>query len=787
MIGQSVSHYKILEKLGEGGMGVVYKAEDTKLDRIVALKFLPHHLTANDAEKARFLQEAKAAAALNHPNVCAVIDIQESNGQQFIIMEYVDGSTLRKKIPIQKEEDAIRYAIQIGEALQAAHAKGIVHRDVKSENIMLSSEGRIKVMDFGLAKLKGSLKLTKTSSTVGTLSYMAPEQLRGDEADTRSDIFSFGVVLFEMLTGRFPFRGEHEAAIMYSIVNEEPESALKYVPALSQELDRIIHRTLEKDPADRYQHVDDMVSELRRLQKASTRVIRPEGIGQSKVSQSVNIPVPAPKKLKIPILIGIPSVAVIAVAAWFLFFDKPAQKITSIAVLPFVNAGADQSTEYLSDGFTESLINRLSKLPGVKMMSRNSVFRYKGKEIDPQAVGKELNVGAVLMGRIVQNADALNVSVELVNTSDNSHIWGEQYERKASNIITLQNDISHELSKQLQVTLTGDEEKQISKNATENTEAYQYYLKGRFYWNKRTAENFVKAEEMFQRAISLDPNYALAYSGLADCYNLMSSYFVLPSKEAYAKAKVAANKAIELDNTLGEPHTNLASIASEYEWNFTEGEREYKRAIELNPNYATARHWYGEYLTILGRGDEGLPEMLKAIELDPLAPVLYHSTGWVYYVLGDYQKALSYQERALELDPKLPRAFSLKMLIHLELGHNDEALKFAQDAISASGNGIEYRAWLANAYARTGNRREAEKILKDLLALSEKEYVAPVLFAFIYTGLGNKDKAFEWLETVYNNRSGDIIALRADPVWKSLRTDPRFTALTEKVGIPHVK
>ena len=786
MIGQTISHYKILEKLGEGGMGVVYKAEDTKLDRIVALKFLPHHLTANDEEKARFLQEAKAAAALNHPNVCSVIDIQEHDGRQFIIMEYVDGSTLRQILPVQKNQDAIQYAIQVGEALQAAHAKGIVHRDVKSENIMLSSDGRIKVMDFGLAKLKGTLKLTKTSSTVGTLAYMAPEQLQGGEVDARSDIFSFGVVLFEILTGHIPFRGEHEAALMYSIVNENPESILKHRQDLSPDLDRIIRRAVEKDPEDRYQHIDDMVSELKRLQKASTRVVRPETIQQSAIHQTMSSPSVSSKKSKSFLWIAVVSITLLAGAAWVLFFNKPAQKISSMAVLPFVNAGADQSAEYLSDGFTESLINSLSKLPGIKMMSRSSVFRYKGKEIDPQTVGKDLKVDAVLLGRITQNGDVLNVSVELVNTSDNSHIWGEQYDSKTSAVIALQNDISRELSKQLSVKLSGEEEKQITKNATENTEAYQLYLKGRFYWNKRTAESLKKAVEMFQSAIDKDPGYALAYAGLADCYNLMSAYFVIPSKEAYAKAAAAANKAIELDNTQAEPHTTLATIASEYEWNFPKAEQEFKRSLELNPNYATAHHWYGEFLTAMGRGKEGERELLKACEIDPLAPILYGSTGYVYTCIGEYEKALEYQDRALELDPKFPRAYAVKVFASIELGRFDDAIRYAKESISASDNGTEYRTWLCYAYGRAGKRKDAEAILAELTELSKKEYVAPVLFAAMYTGIGNKDKAFEWLEKVCNDRMGDIVYLNVDPGWKPLRNDPRFTTMVKRVGIPQV-
>ncbi len=374
MLGQTILHYKILEKLGEGGMGVVYKAHDTKLDRIVALKFLPLHLTANDAEKARFMQEARAAATLNHPHVCTIYRIDEYDGQQFIEMECIDGETLRRKIPVQKTDDALNYAIQIGEALQEAHSKGIVHRDIKADNIMVNAKNQIKVMDFGLAKLKGSLKLTKTSSTVGTLAYMAPEQIQGGEVDARSDIFSFGIVLFEMLTGKTPFHGEHEAAVMYSIVNEEPDSILKFKPDISPEIDRIIQRSLEKDPEDRYQHVDDMVSELRRSQKKSTRVVRPSAAGVSGIHASSfdtkTAPIPASPSKKKFIISGIAAVILIAAAVWFYFFSGHQQVVDSLAVLPFENVGGSQDLDYLSDGVTESLINNLTKIQGLRVIPR---------------------------------------------------------------------------------------------------------------------------------------------------------------------------------------------------------------------------------------------------------------------------------------------------------------------------------------------------------------------------------------------------------------------------------
>ena len=773
MIGQEISHYHIVEELGRGGMGVVYKAQDMKLDRSVALKFLPTNVSADAETRTRFLQEAKAAAALNHSNICTIYGVEESAGTMFIAMEYVEGGTLRTRLPFAKVDDALTMAIQIGEALQEAHARGIVHRDIKADNIMVTSRGQAKVMDFGLAKVKGMLRLTRTSSAVGTIGYMAPEQLQGGEADHRSDIFSFGVLLFEMLTGKFPFRGEHEAAITYSVVNEEPESVFTHCPDASPELDRILHRALEKDPAHRYQHVDDMVSELRRVESSS---LQPAGQVSKRSETS--------KKSNVRIWLLVASGVLLFGVAWMVFFGKPSRKITSMAVLPLVNTAADPTMEYLSDGITEGLINSLSRLPGLKMMSRNSVFRYKGKEVDPQKVGKELNVGSVLLGRIAQSAAGLAVSVELINTSDNSHIWGAQYEQSTSGIVALQKDISRELSQQLGIPLTGNQVKQLTRNGTENTEAYQLYLKGRFYWNKRTAEGFRKAIEMFQAAIEKDRGYALAYAGLADCYVLMPGYYILPPSESYAKAKMSATRAIELDNTLAEPHTDLATMASEYEWNFKAAELEFRRSLELNPNNATTHHWYGEFLAAMGRKQEGLAEIQKGIEIDPLAPVIYSSSSWVARSIGDYDRAQKDADRALEIDPGFPRALLSKVQAYIEQGQGVEALKYAHEAILASENGVEYRAWLGYACGRLGKRREAMKIVTDLLELSKHEFVPPILIAIIYGGLGEKDKAFGWLEKVYHEHAGDLIYLNVECAWKLLRDDPRFEALVRKVGLP---
>jgi tetratricopeptide (TPR) repeat protein len=390
----------------------------------------------------------------------------------------------------------------------------------------------------------------------------------------------------------------------------------------------------------------------------------------------------------------------------------------------------------------------------------------------------------VLLGRIGQSADALNVSVELVNTSDNSHIWGAQYQRASSDLIAVQNEISREVSRQLSISLTGDEERRITTNATENTEAYQLYLKGQFYWNKRTEEGFRKAVELFQSAIGKDPAYALAYVGLANCYALMASYYILPASEAYAKARAAANRAIELDNTLAEPHVNLAAIAMDIDRRFDIAEREFRRSIELNPNYATAHHWYGEFIAAMGRKEEGRLEIQRAIAIDPLAPILYASSAWISFSMGDHQQALADIDRALEIDPRFPRAHSLQAVVFTDLGRGEEALQSCREAIRFSGDGIEYRALLGYVSGKLGKREDAEKILSELLGTSQTEFVAPTLLALVYTGLGDKDKAFAWLEKAYEARSGDVVLLNLDPAWEPLRGDPRYAALTKKVGLP---
>ena len=791
MINQTILHYKIIEKLGEGGMGVVYKAEDTKLDRIVALKFLPHHLNANEAEQARFLQEAKAAAALNHPNVCSVIDIQEHEGVQFIVMEYVDGETLRKKIPIGKTDDALRYAAQIGEALQEAHSKGIVHRDVKCENIMVNSKNQIKVMDFGLAKLKGSLKLTRTSSTVGTLAYMAPEQIQGGTVDARSDIFSFGVVLYEMLTGKLPFHGEHDAAMMYSIVNEAPDTVAKYLPDVSPEIERIVQRAMEKDPDDRYQSAADMVSELRRVQKQSTRVVRPTTQSipimpqpQQEINTStIPTPAPPPRSSKKMLIAGAVVLMLVlgAVGTYFMFF-KPTKTIDSLVVLPFVNAGGDPKLEYLSDGISEGIINSLTRIHDLRVIPRSTAFRFKGKDVDPQEVGNKLSVGAVLSGTVKQEGDNVDIQVDLIDVQKQSEIWGDHFTQKLTDVLSLQEEIINSVSKELKVSISGETKQEVNKRYTQNGAAYQLYLQGRFLWNKRNAVSLEQAINYFNQAIALDSSFALAYAGLADCYIVQSQYAGIPTRITTPLTEAAAEHALRLDNTLAEAHTTLAfNYFSQFKYD--DAEREFKQSIALNPRYATTYHWYGIMLGRLGEYDRYLSVIQQAQEIDPYSPVITLNVGMAHMSLGHNDEAMQYFKKSIELDPTFAIGYAWIGNLYVKMKNYQEALQPLQKSVELSGNSAECVSYLGYYYAKSGNRDEAMKILKELEDRYHAGTGAAYSVARIYAGLGEKEKALDWLETDYNDQSTWINGMVIDKAWDDIRTEPRFIELTKKMGL----
>jgi serine/threonine-protein kinase len=776
MIGQSIAQYKILDKLGEGGMGVVYKAEDTKLKRIVALKFLPQRLSSSDQDKERFLQEAQSASALNHPNVCTIYDIQELEGQTFIVMEFVDGKTLREAKHTFSMKQAVDVAAQIAEGLSAAHEKGIIHRDIKSDNIMLRSDGRAQIMDFGLAKLQGVSLLTKAGSTIGTTAYMSPEQVQGLEADHRTDIFALGVVMYELLAGQLPFRGGHEAAVMYEIVNVDPPSIRTTKPEVEPDLERIVMKCLEKDRDNRYQSAREIAVDLKRFKRDTE--------GKRLQSFTHELPVQSVQKRKswVKIAVGA-TVALLVVASvvWFLLRGQE-EALDSLAVLPFENASNDQNMEYLSDGITESIINSLTKVPGLRVIPRSTAFRFKGKDVDPQEVGTKLKVHAVLAGRITRQGDDLTVQVDLVDVEKQSQLWGQQYRRSTKELLALQDEITNEVSNRLRLGLSGDVKKNLSKRYTDNPEAYKLYLQGRYYWNKRRALEIQKSIECFNQALALDPTYALAYVGLADCYALLEQYAGVPGKETYPKAIAAATRALEIDNSLAEAHATLG-FANYAMWNWQKSEQEFKTSFSLNPNYPTGYHWYCILLHTLGRHEEAFRAIKRAQELDPLSPVIGLNVAIAYYFEGNYERGLQEMDAVLAIDSSFSPAYYRKAQPYIKLGELQKAYTASLKGKDVSGRSAEAVSFLGYCAALLGKRDEALSIAKELAQRYATKTCPGYYIARVYAGLGDDTNIFKWLNADFENHSGSMIWLTQDGEWDPYRSDPRFEDLLKKIGL----
>jgi len=795
LVGGTFGHYKISERIGTGGMGDVYLATDITAGRKAALKLLPLRFTADAERLKRFQQEARAVVGLNHPNILTVYEIGEDHSTHYIASELIEGETLRQRLthgPIQFSE-ALDIAIQVASALLAADEAGIVHRDIKPENIMLRPDGYAKVLDFGIAKLAESafaeaaadgaesvtLAQTNLGSILGTPRYMSPEQACGTPVDKRTDIWSFGVVLYEMVSGYAPFNGDTPGEVMSAVLEKEPPPLTRYVSHAPAELQQIVSKTLRKDCEERYYNARELLDALKDLRHK----LEVEAELQASTATLPWLRWIRSRTVVVLILL----VAALALALPFYWhrnittatsFDK------SIAVLPFENASKDPNAEYLSEGISDALINSLTELQRLRVIARSTAFQYKGKDVDPRRVGRELQVASVLTGRVRQSQDALSIQVDLVDAVTGAQLWGEEYLRKISDVVAVKQAIAREVTAKLKLKLTGEEQRRLAKGDSTNTEAYRFYLRGRYFWNKRTPDGIKQAITEFQQAIERDPHFALGYVGLADCYTGLTFYNFAAPHETMPRAKESALKALALDNTLAEAHASLAHILMNYDWNWSEAEKEFRRSIGLKPDYATAHQWYAiHYLMATGRFEEGVQEMKKALELDPASLVMNTFMGATLYYAGRYDEAIDQCRRTIEMDPNFAVAHWHLGLAYEQKQLLDAATEEFKKAISLSGGSPLMRAALGRAYAESQKKHEANEMLNELNELAKRQYVSAYEVAKIHVALGNSEQAFQLLTQAYAEHSFHLVNLNVCPQLNSVRSDPRFQDLVQRVGL----
>jgi serine/threonine-protein kinase len=736
--GETVSHYRILEHLGGGGMGTVYKALDLRLNRAVALKFLSHEYIRDPGAKERFFQEARASSALQHKNICVIYDIEESEeAQVFISMEFLEGQTLKKQIesgPLSIDE-AVKIASQVAQGLSRAHECGIIHQDIKPANVIVTKDRTAKILDFGVARQRHGETLLPDGHVPGTVAYMSPEQLRGDDVDHRTDIWSLGVMLYEMVTGKHPFGSDYQQATLYSVLHQKHRPATSLRPEIPVALEKIVSRSLEKDPAARYPDVKSVIEALKKV-----------GLERAHPSR---------------------------------------ESTKSIAVLPFADLSPEKENQYFSDGLTEEIITKLSRLRNVRTISRTSVMNYERAGKSMKQIADELGVLYLLEGSVRKHGSTLRITTQLIDTDRDTYLWAETYDGSTEEIFDIQEKVATRIAKALRLRLSPAEKRTLTRRATENAEALQLYMKGRFFWSKRNEEALRKAVDYFEQAISKDQEYAPAWAGIADAYNFMTEYANIPRSETYAWARAAVDRALECDPELAEAHASLGSLLMLKEWDWAGAEKEFKRAIELDPNYATAHHWYAEWLSVQGRVKESISEISLAVSLEPLSPAILKDKGMLLYYARDFDGAIDSARKALELDPTFTLAHRVLSMAYQGKGMFDDAIEENHRWGSERARQVDAAIALAQCFAAAGRTEKVEALMLQILAANPTGGNLCRGIALVYASTGEIDKAFAWLEKAFEARAEAITTIKVDPKVDPLRADPRFDSLVRRIGLEH--
>jgi serine/threonine protein kinase/tetratricopeptide (TPR) repeat protein len=790
--GARLGPYEILAPLGAGGMGEVWRARDTRLDRDVAIKVLPERLAQDQAALSRFEREAKVLAALSHPNLLGILDFGREGDLVYAVTELLEGKTLRSRLSTTELSwrEAAKIGVAVAEGLAAAHARGIVHRDLKPENVFLTADGRVKILDFGLARRDvlsspGTESVTPTlmqetlpGTVLGTVGYMAPEQVSGEPADARSDIFSFGCLLYEMVTGNRAFPGKNAAEVIAAILRDDPADPTTSGKPLPPDLTRVITHCLAREPAQRFQSAQDLAFDLNAVLAGA----------------AVSAPLPAlPTRRRALLWIGSAGLVVLAALVGIVLASRrrapttlgPPATITSLAVLPLRNLSQDPEQDFFADGMTEELTNQLAQIRALKVISHTSVMKYKATTKTAPEIGKELKADAVVTGSISRFGGRVRIIAQLVRTATDETILAERYERDLGDVLSLQNEVARTIAVKIEVEITPEEHARLSGGRSVDPSAHEAYLKGRFHWNQRTPEGFLKGVDYFQKAIEKDPTYAPPYAGLADTYNLMAFLGMLVASEGFPRGRDAALQALQLDPNLPEAHAALARVLSDYDWNWAAAEKEYQRAIELNPSYSFARQQYGLRLAVIGRVEKGIAQVRKALELDPFSYITNNAIGWVHYLAHRYDDAIRHYRTTLELFPNVSQPYEQLADCYLAKGEHEQAFRAYQKWAQVAGISSKVIAELERAYADGGIKGYwKERVRMETREEEETGNVWAYHRAILHARAGQREEALRWLEKAYAERHNRLIFLRVDPAFDSLRDDPRFADLLKRVGLP---